>query len=84
MGIRWPPTLEQAALEEHAAERAAEIARHAETAGCRERAEMLWRLARRCRVQALLCGPRRRRPGSAVARDSVGVAPWHSSIASRS
>ena len=54
MKMRKPPTLEQAALEELAAERAAEIARHAEAAGHIGGAETLWRLARRCRVQVLL------------------------------
>ena len=55
MPIRYnPKTLTtRADLEDRAADRAADIARHAEALGHFDGAETLWRTARRCRVESL-------------------------------
>ncbi len=53
-GQRQPTLSEQAALEEETANRAADVARLADAMGQTNHATMLWRIARRARVQAIL------------------------------
>jgi len=45
--------LERAALQEHTAEMAAEVALEAERTGQNKTSEVMWEMARRCHVRAL-------------------------------
>ncbi len=50
-----PPTPnERAELEDHVADRAADIARFAETIGHPDQADVFWHLAHRCRASAMM------------------------------